>query len=382
MNGENIGGNYSFIKRYTLIQQSPMIHFQHNQDGATLRATEVKPKLDAFLRKKLGEDALRKWFVKDTKALNYKLRFKRITDNPPIRVGYYKDNMGNRHTEYDIFFGNVGGKNIQALKNNVEMTVVCTVTELSALIDSYVGEFFAVSAFGTMSGKGFGCFKVKEKPMTEQAIAEALKNEYGARSCYCFDGGRTPFKQIKTVYSLMKAGINNRGYQRSLLFLFMHEKYGIGNEKAWLKQQRIAPALGKRPDRPMDQRPRYVRALLGTTEKYEFFRVPGDFRNKANIKIKSKEIERCPSPILFRIFDGTVYMVANRIPKEIYGKSFNFFCAPNGGNISVPELSEIGEDFIDNFLEYAVEKIKGGIADKFISADRDNQNNSVRITAL
>jgi len=32
-----------------LCQQTPLLHFQHQQAGATLRATEVKPKLDKFL---------------------------------------------------------------------------------------------------------------------------------------------------------------------------------------------------------------------------------------------------------------------------------------------------------------------------------------------
>ena len=33
--------------------QSPIIHFQHDQAGATLRASEVKPKLDRFLLNKM-----------------------------------------------------------------------------------------------------------------------------------------------------------------------------------------------------------------------------------------------------------------------------------------------------------------------------------------
>ena len=32
-----------------LKQHTPLIHFQAEQDGATLRATELKPKLDKFL---------------------------------------------------------------------------------------------------------------------------------------------------------------------------------------------------------------------------------------------------------------------------------------------------------------------------------------------
>lgn len=42
----------------TLQQHTPLIHFQHYQDGATLRASEVKPRLDKFL---IGNDAFDKW---------------------------------------------------------------------------------------------------------------------------------------------------------------------------------------------------------------------------------------------------------------------------------------------------------------------------------
>ncbi len=39
-----------------LKQHTPLIHFQHDQEGATLRASEVKPKLDRFILSKLGEE--------------------------------------------------------------------------------------------------------------------------------------------------------------------------------------------------------------------------------------------------------------------------------------------------------------------------------------
>ena len=38
-----------------LKQHTPLIHFQHNQYGATLRASEVKPKLDRFLLSSLND---------------------------------------------------------------------------------------------------------------------------------------------------------------------------------------------------------------------------------------------------------------------------------------------------------------------------------------
>ena len=40
----------------TLKQHTPLIHFQHDQYGATLRVSEVKPKLDKFIIKKVFND--------------------------------------------------------------------------------------------------------------------------------------------------------------------------------------------------------------------------------------------------------------------------------------------------------------------------------------
>ena len=39
----------------TLSQQTPLIHFQHQEPGACLRGSELKPKLDRFLLEQLGQ---------------------------------------------------------------------------------------------------------------------------------------------------------------------------------------------------------------------------------------------------------------------------------------------------------------------------------------
>lgn len=73
-----------------LKQHTPLIHFQHDQEGATLRASEVKPKLDKFVLTKLGNGnyeagvdiaKTKGWLIGkgDHPALDYKLR---IIDNP------------------------------------------------------------------------------------------------------------------------------------------------------------------------------------------------------------------------------------------------------------------------------------------------------------
>ena len=80
--------SYSFVKTYLLSQQTPLIHFQYDQEGATLRATEVKPKLDQYLIQRFKADNPGKaipdnWWInpeKDkktgeviVKALNYRM---------------------------------------------------------------------------------------------------------------------------------------------------------------------------------------------------------------------------------------------------------------------------------------------------------------------
>ncbi len=87
---------------FKLKQHTPIIHFQHDQHGATLRATEVKPKLDRFLidklkltqiihengkKKEVPKNEYKKWFINEGKehlALDYKLRFE-----PVLNKSYY-----------------------------------------------------------------------------------------------------------------------------------------------------------------------------------------------------------------------------------------------------------------------------------------------------
>ena len=71
--------DYSFVRTYKLSQQTPLIHFQYDQEGATLRATEVKPKLDAYLASKYGEETVKQWRIDPEKkkvALNYRMTIK------------------------------------------------------------------------------------------------------------------------------------------------------------------------------------------------------------------------------------------------------------------------------------------------------------------
>lgn len=367
----------SFKNTYTLRAQTPIIHFQHNQYGATLRATEVKPKLDRFICDRFKEKIKTEWLVNaDKNALKYKLHFEALGKQRLVDLGY--------KTDYDIFYANMGENTLKkkGILGNVKMIVVCTIPPLMSLIAESIAEFFAVTNFGTMQNKGFGSYIVEEEKSkyTSKFISDCLKKTYGVAACYMYKPKRTVFKTIKVIYGMMKAGVNYtkfRGpeaYQRSLLFLYMHtDEYRMGNEKAWMKQNGIAPAVStngrKYSENSSEQEAFYVRALLGVGEYIEFKVNPDNVKvtieNTDKDSDNKKIIERLSSPIYFKVIDGVVYIVAKRIDENIYGKTFKFLSEMGVGTLKVPEKNQLPADFIDRFLKYCVDNINKTGAGKF-----------------
>jgi len=92
--------NFQFTVQ--LQQHTPILHFQHQQQGATLRATEVKPKLDKWVydnfdkicELKPFDKTLKEHFnYKEKKASLYKMNFGKADNEEPIllRAGQFKD---------------------------------------------------------------------------------------------------------------------------------------------------------------------------------------------------------------------------------------------------------------------------------------------------
>ena len=97
---------YDFQSTYTLLPQSPLIHFQWDQNGAALRATEVKPKLDRYIIKRLGESNIPSGWRNNQSpgALNYKLRI--VADCVPetTLLGYISRKKAKTLEEKDYAF--------------------------------------------------------------------------------------------------------------------------------------------------------------------------------------------------------------------------------------------------------------------------------------
>lgn len=343
-----------YIKTYTLLAQSPIIHFQPGQEGATLRATEVKPKLDRYLRQRLGRVPPEWLLPGQEKALNYKLRFLRASGVKIIELG--------PKTPYDIFYGNMGaGPKKKGVIANVSMTVICMIPALLDEIEKHIGDFFIAHNFGAMQDKGFGSFVVDGADHAPRRIAAVLRETYGAKACYSFIHNETPFKQIKSLYATMKSGVSYASpKQPSLLFRYMREEYDIGNDKDWIKQTDLVPTRGKRPQPTANGQNSYyyVRALLGLADHISF----KGSTDSVKISDQDGNIERLASPILFKIIGDRVYYVARRLNDKIYGATFSFSLGNRAHmklyTLNVPTKEQLGKGFIDDFLEYCFGKLE------------------------
>jgi len=273
----------------TLKQHTPLIHFQHDQEGATLRASEVKPKLDRFILTKLGNGDYNKGKDKAKKngwligvkpedkieyekhyALNYKMNFfiGKIQEEYFIATNLIEDFVnllearGIKTIPQSLYFAQekqnngivghwgVNEKNWKLIpqkgilcKDNVEMKIFCLLSDLRKYIGENIREFFYVENFGTRQNKGFGSFQVenitpKEIEKEQISIESALKNNFDFVYKYNYfipedNYLQESFKIIQNDYQLLKAGKNHGRYAKSKLFL-----YGISlkNPIRWEKR--------------------------------------------------------------------------------------------------------------------------------------------------
>lgn len=403
--------------------QSPMIHFQGSQAGATLRASEVKPKLDRYIFRKLIEaestdnkkcfskqdiSKVKKKFAslfrdEDHDAFDYKLSV--YADKAP----WHSDLDPRKEKRYQIFYGNQNRRNdrFERVISDPIVSIMCFNEELQQLILKYIEEFFIVTNFGTMQSKGFGSYAISGTDYPDKNIAECLRTAYGTRCCYKMeilddnkysgpdksyeerdDSYDIIFNHIGYFYKIMKSGWNQDGeYCRSYIYQYMHDTYGMPNEKAWMKHEGIAPSRHDHSTEDENSRfsckeddYRYVRAFLGTAGSLRYLNTDDFYTWKYDKKTDEKKkdavtitispkdtiektvvLERVSSPIFFKVIRGAVYIVGASVPDDIYNKKFYFSnnAKVSGhqktGTIRTPNKKEIMfdmDDFMSNYVRF------------------------------
>lgn len=219
---------------FELEQHTPIIHFQARDAGATLRASEVKPKLDKFVLTQIG-----KRFVKKTASTTEEnfiergIEYFQSKDVEARRVYEEEKKKGNKdaklelclipgqegalnykmriiahkvHTEdidaksAPMYFGKKPKRLVMA--ESVQIIILVKDEVLKGCIKESIVRFFQLHNFGTRQSKGYGSFTIKDDEKKE--IIDVYK--------YSFDVSGSDYKEVMNrinyFYKSLRSGIN------------------------------------------------------------------------------------------------------------------------------------------------------------------------------
>jgi len=340
---------------FTLKQHTPIIHFQYDQDGATLRATEVKPKLDRFLIEKFGRDILQGekpnatrndcysrglgmaqqngWLIKDKEALDYKLNISPVNQS--------REEIPNR---YPLYFGNTNKPENEQKHFTNSNSLKCLIITHNNVLESHLEKniipFFSINNFGSRQNKGFGSFSV----IQINEIAKSWSNSNLPVNTPYFEVNsidkKIVFEVIDYYWKRLKSGINYTydrpnnfcladGYEKSYLYKYLLSG-GFTWEKRWIKESFFSLIRN-------GKNPKFARGIMGLPNSFKYTEEtcnPDDNeynRNQVNLTITIKNldkvIERIPSPFVFKPIKKRssydVYVLVNDFHiKEIYSNPF------------------------------------------------------------
>jgi len=370
-----------------LKQHTPLIHFQHTQDGATLRATEVKPKLDRFLIEQhfggiLNFDAYKQyligdvaglekewktketdkqkvdWLQKQKLAFDYKLRVKKsnnIDTTVKAKINSFRKGKETRwkvdsKTAIPMVLANMADKpSEEELKNlflydNLECVILSYHSNLIDIINKNLTCFFAINNFGNRNNKGFGSYSVCNENGVDKTIDYLTKKSIVEIKSSC-DNSKELFIAIDYIWKAIKSGINfskcNRGkldntnYSKPQFFDYLNSLNGKKKnwEKAWIKETFMGVEFKG------DYKPFFFRALLGLSDKFEYkgkVKYCNDKYKKQKafydftISITNDDIERIKSPITFKPIKTKqgfiIYLLLDKnfSNLNVFDKPFNF----------------------------------------------------------
>lgn len=285
--------------RITLRQHTPLIHFQQDQDGATLRASEVKPKLDKYLIQKYGTDnyeiisdddfdnvaaiyddkntglkfdqlsieqqefEVGKYLVSKNSwiygsgnhlALNYKIKIIAGEKNESIRLSsrvVNREGIERYYSEdFPMVLSNMGGKDTKeellnfSFRNSVDIIIISKDCQLLKYLSDCISLFFMKTNFGQRNSKGFGSFTVIGTELNGDPFPVDIREP---RACYMEFSYNTRdellfqnklFQTIDFYWKCLKSGINytmNGQYPNRYIKAFLW-KYLNEKGETWEKR--------------------------------------------------------------------------------------------------------------------------------------------------
>lgn len=329
----------------TLKQHTPLIHFQWYQDGATLRASEVKPKLDKFLISQIKDIENKPFFNNEYKALKYKLNIIPYQNNINFNGLNISQRIRNGITIYEtesfpFLLANMGGKrNRNGLKNFVlfdklKMSIYTYHSELKDIILNNICDFFAENNFGNRQSKGFGSFYPDTCHEKEEWYKRPSSKFYFSLTLneISLQAYKNVFQNLELFYRALRGGLNLKRnqnkilidlfYFKSLMFLFAKERYKALWEKRKIKEKffnnELILQINNHPDQDIlsyNSNKAYIfKDILGLSTEESWYTYHTTIKKKQAIKNinnnqetiyqippeENRDLERFPSPILLK----------------------------------------------------------------------------------
>ncbi len=322
-----------FKLEFILKQHTPIIHFQSDQGGATLRATELKPKFDRFLLKQVPDIP----FIKNangSKSLDYKVKIEPDISRP--------ESIDERDP---LFFGNMGDGEDKKFKTHNRTFKIeffsFNATVLEGIKDNFEA-FLANTNFGTRQSKGFGSFYLSDKSFNLTLIPYRV---------YHFHS-RNWWRDIGRFYQFLRQGINLKNkvgettiYTKTAIFSYAKRR-GWQWDKKTIKDEFFADELlqqsGEAVAYSSDEK-YLLRDLFGLSSSQEWMSY------NATITKEHPNIERFKSPITFKVVDDTVYFWVNESYRAVLGEEFEINNGGESFNLSYPDVFDF-----DVYLAYAM----------------------------
>lgn len=294
-------------------QHSPMLHF-HEQSEVTIRSTDLKPRLDRYIRKNndLEEDVRLRYQLK----VIPKKRAEKIPLNRGLHSGLYFGDMGEGPQKICLYhYDSI------ILKFNAYFNL-----KLKAWIEESLPTMLALENFGTRSNKGFGCFYLEGKGIEhfESILKEAHTREEISNIFFwdCNEGEK--YRSISNFYATLKSGISFRDTP-SLLCEYSYKNRILWDKHA-LKKHFDMFTGRERPLNDFDNK-YFMRGIFGLANIQEWYG-----RHNDTLSIESSDFNRIPSPLVFKMCKYVknnrnmvrIYFFARDFYKEVLDKSFVF----------------------------------------------------------
>jgi len=336
-----------FKVEFTLKQHTPIIHFQSEQVGATLRATELKPKFDRFLIQQ-NDDLPKKKNANGSLFLEYKVKITAIESNIED-IEKKNPNNGKEKTD-PLFFGNMGdGKKKKFISSKeIQIEFKSFDTNIRQAIQKYFEAFLANTNFGTRQSKGYGSFYINNSKFNKDLIPYKV---------YSFS--TTKWKEdIKLFYSFLRQGINLKNkyettfYSKPAIFSYAKSKGWTWDKKA-IKRRYFKGILEQQDGDVVhysSSQEYLLRDLFGLSSSQEWGR---DYRNakiEKEDKRKDEEgkpmLQRFQSPLTFKVVDNRVYFWVNKTVDYMLNQTFTIKAGKKEGlELKTPEIFDFNDFF-------------------------------------